>query len=177
MRWSALARVPARREPSEARACLPRQDARGCCSLRRHLSMTTRSYAGPSERETGRTGDPSVAPEDGLARVASDARAQEDPADDDGRDGCRDGCGDRRRGTWNAREPRAHANRAPEIADLPAVRLRLAPEIAVGVHRNRMSDGAEHRQVRDRVGVRVGPGEVDALGLFRLADRLGLSLA
>jgi len=27
------------RKPSEARACLPRQDARGCCSLRRHLSV------------------------------------------------------------------------------------------------------------------------------------------
>ena len=58
------------------------------------------------------------------------------------------------------------------ISQLPL--LRLAGQLLVGVHRDRMADRLEHRQVGDRVAVRVGRGEVDALAVGDLAHRVGL---
>ena len=67
----------------------------------------------------------------------------------------------RRTGRWKTR-----------TSQLPLPRL--AGEVPVGVHRDRVADRLEHRQVGDRVAVRVRRREVDALALRDLADRVGL---
>src|SRR4051812_42630716 len=131
----------------------------------------------PPERKTGRMGEAPAASGEGLRRPTFAAGAQEDPPHDDRRDRGRDrGC-DRRWGPRYIREPRTQTHRTPEVADLPAVRLRLAAELPIRIHGDRVADLAEHRQVRDGVRVRVRPGEIDALRLRGLADRLGLALA
>ena len=65
------------------------------------------------------------------------------------------------------REAHAQTHRTAEVADLPPVRLRLPPKLPVGVHGDRMADRLEHREVGDRVRVRVGGLEVDAVPLRR----------
>ena len=66
---------------------------------------------------------------------------------------------------------------ALEAQHLPALGARDAAELGVRVDRDRVADEPQHRQVGLRV--RVGPrgGEVDALALGELADRLRLALA
>src|SRR4030067_403391 len=72
---------------------------------------------------------------------------------------------------------RAEPPRATEVADVPLPGLRLLAEVLVGVHRDGVADRLEHRQVADRVRVRVRALEVETYALGEVADRLGLRLA
>ena len=60
-----------------------------------------------------------------------------------------------------------------EDPDLPLALDRLAREVLVGVHRDRVTDRPQHRQVGDRVAVRVRLREVDAVrgGVLRSSRR------
>ena len=68
----------------------------------------------------------------------------------------------------------AEANRTLEEANVPLAFAGDPRELAVGIHRDRMADQLEHRQVGDRVGVRVRRREVESLGDRHLAHRFGL---
>ncbi len=69
------------------------------------------------------------------------------------------------------------AAEALEPEDLPSLLAGHSAELLVGVHGDGVTDGTQHRQVRFRVGVRIGGGEINALADGELADGNRLSLA
>ena len=61
----------------------------------------------------------------------------------------------------------------PQFVYGPPARARFALQIAVGVHRDGVTDEFEQRQVVDRIGVRVGLFKIDVVFLRELLDRDG----
>ena len=70
------------------------------------------------------------------------------------------------------RRAAAAASQTFEPHDLPALLARHARQLRVRIDGDGMADEPQHRQVGLRVRVRPGGGEVDALALGQLADRL-----
>ena len=88
---------------------------------------------------------------------------------------------DRRR-DWRRRPSQTHRPTASaygdeRTADRPALCGGDSRELGVWIDGDRKADRTEHREVGDRVGVRVGLGEPDSLGVSQLDDQRGLAAA